>query len=103
MFNKMNIVIPMAGLGKRFEDAGFSTPKPLIDVNGIPMIEKAICSLDIEGRYIFIIRKTDYSSDLCRLLRDIKPECIIKEIDHITDGPACTVDLVREYINNTSI
>ena len=98
----MNIVIPMAGLGKRFSDAGFNTPKPLIDINGTPMIQKAISSLDLAGQYIFIIRQTEYSNILSDFLREIKPQCIIKEIDYTTDGPACTVDLVREHINNAS-
>ena len=35
----MNIIIPMAGRGKRFEDAGYSFPKPLIDVNNKPIIQ----------------------------------------------------------------
>jgi len=98
----MNIVIPMAGLGNRFRDSGFDLPKPLIDINGVSMIEKAIRSLDIEGRYIFIIRETDYSNDLCKILTNVVPDCIIKKIYHVTDGPACTVNHVREYINNSS-
>lgn len=35
----LNIVIPMAGRGSRFANAGYKMPKPLIDVNGKPMIE----------------------------------------------------------------
>jgi dTDP-glucose pyrophosphorylase len=98
----MNIVIPMAGLGNRFKDSGFKLPKPLIDVNGVSMIEKSIRSLGITGQYIFIIRETNYSHDLCKVLKNISPDCIIKKIDYVTDGPACTVDIVREHINNSS-
>jgi HAD superfamily hydrolase (TIGR01509 family) len=35
-----NVVIPMAGKGSRFETAGYTFPKPLIDVNGKPMMVK---------------------------------------------------------------
>ena len=35
----LNIVIPMAGRGSRFAEAGYVMPKPLIDVFGHPMIE----------------------------------------------------------------
>ena len=36
---EMNVLIPMAGAGSRFETAGYTFPKPLIDVNGKPMIQ----------------------------------------------------------------
>ena len=38
----MNIVVPMAGAGSRFEKAGYSFPKPLIEVKGQPMIAKVV-------------------------------------------------------------
>ena len=38
----MKILIPMAGRGKRFEAAGYSFPKPLIDINGKTMIQVII-------------------------------------------------------------
>ena len=57
----------MAGLGKRFSDDGFMRPKPLIEINNVPMIQKAIESIGIDGRYIFITRKTEHSKDsICR-------------------------------------
>ena len=68
-----NIVIPMAGLGKRFSDDGFMRPKPLIEINNVPMIQKAIESIGIDGRYIFITRKTEHSELIHEHLRRIKP------------------------------
>ena len=50
----MNIIIPMAGRGKRFEDAGYSFPKPLIDVNDKPMIQVVVENLNFSGKHIFI-------------------------------------------------
>ena len=49
----MNIVIPMAGLGSRFQNAGVTTPKPLIVVNGKTLIEHSVDSIGIDGKYIF--------------------------------------------------
>ena len=43
----------MAGLGSRFSERGFKKIKPLIEVAGVPMIKKAIDSLNIHGNYIF--------------------------------------------------
>ena len=55
----MNIVIPMAGLGSRFTNAGYTIPKPLIDIEGKPMIQQAVETLGFIGRYIFIIQKDE--------------------------------------------
>lgn len=52
----LNIVIPMAGRGSRFANAGYKLPKPLIPVHGIPMIKVVIDNLapKCEHRFIFI-------------------------------------------------
>ena len=50
----MKILIPMAGAGKRFFDAGYVFPKPLIEVNGKPMIQVVVDNLNIKANYIFI-------------------------------------------------
>ena len=52
-----NIVIPMAGRGIRFSEAGYTIPKPLIQIQGKTIIERAVESLGIHGRYIFIVQK----------------------------------------------
>ena len=54
----INIVIPMAGAGSRFSQAGYSKPKPFIDVAGKPMIVRVLENLGYpEARYILIARK----------------------------------------------
>lgn len=96
----MNIIIPLGGLGKRFADEGFTDPKPLIAIEGIPMILWAINSLGIKGKYIFILRKSEGSDKIKVVLEENVPNCIIKEIDYLTEGPASTCLLVKEYIDN---
>ena len=54
---ELNIVIPMAGMGKRFQDAGYIFPKPLIEINNLPMINWVVNSLNIKANYIFIVQK----------------------------------------------
>ena len=52
----MNIIIPLCGIGKRFQEAGYVLPKPLIDVMGKSMIENVLDHLDAsEDDNIFII------------------------------------------------
>tara|TARA_R110000796_G_scaffold240591_1_gene361737 strand:+ start:7799 stop:7978 length:180 start_codon:yes stop_codon:yes gene_type:complete len=42
-----NVLIPMAGLGSKFKNAGFKNPKPLIDVAGKPMIQRVIENINL--------------------------------------------------------
>jgi NDP-sugar pyrophosphorylase family protein len=98
---KPNIVIPMAGLGSRFAEQGYKLPKPLIDVNGVPMIKAVIDSLNIDGNYIFIVQKThSVMYHLTDVLDEFVPGCTIVEIDGQTDGAARTVLAAKELINN---
>lgn len=99
--NKLNILIPMAGAGSRFANAGYTFPKPLIDVNGKPMIQVVIDNLNINANYIYIVRtehRQKYNMDT--LLNMITPNCKIIEIDKLTEGAACTTLLAKEFIDN---
>ena len=98
----MQVVISMAGLGSRFSERGFVTPKHLIKIETKTLIELAIESLDIEGEYIFIVRKTenlDERENLKLLLRKIKPQCEIIEIDYVTEGPASSCYLAKDMLD----
>ena len=98
---KLNVLIPMAGLGSRFAQKGYTFPKPLIDVNGKPMIQVVVENLNIEANYIFVVQKEHMEKyNLPHLLNLIKPGCKIVEIDGLTEGAACTTLLAKEYIDN---
>jgi len=100
--NKMNVLIPMAGAGKRFFDAGYIFPKPLIEVNNKPMIQLVIESLNLNANYIFIIQKEhQIKYNIRSVLKILKPNCKIIELDHVTEGAACTTLLAKKYINNS--
>ncbi len=91
----------MAGLGSRFSQAGYTFPKPLIEVQGKPMISKVVESLDLQGQYIFLVQKTHYEKyGLSDLLNLIAPGCKIIQIDGVTEGAACTALLAKDLINN---
>jgi len=98
---KLNVVIPMAGAGSRFAKAGYTFPKPLIEVNGKPMIQVVVENLNIEANYIYIVQKEHYEKyHLGYLLNLITPGCKVVQIDGMTEGAACTVLKAAEYINN---
>ena len=98
----MNVLIPMAGAGKRFANAGYTLPKPLIEVDNKPMIQWVIESLDLEANYIFIIQKEHQEKyNIKNVLKSLQPNCKIVELDKLTEGAACTTLLAKEYINNS--
>ena len=100
--NKMNVLIPMAGAGKRFFDAGYVFPKPLIEVDNKPMIQWVIESLNLNANYIFIIQKEHQEKfNIKSVLKILQPNCKIIELDHLTEGAACTTLLAKEFINNS--
>ena len=98
---KMNVLIPMAGAGSRFQQAGYTFPKPLIDVEGKPMIQVVVENLGIDANYIFVVQKSHREQyNLDTLLNLISPNCKIVEVDGITEGAACTALLAKEYIDS---
>jgi len=97
----MNVLIPMAGAGSRFSDAGYVFPKPLIDVNNKPMIQTVVENLGIDANYIFIVQKEHREKyNLDSMLNLIAPDCTIVEVDGVTEGAACTTLLASEFIDN---
>jgi len=99
--DKMNVLIPMAGAGSRFVSAGYTFPKPLIEVDGKPMIQVVVENLNIEANYTFIVQKEHYEKySLQYLLNLIAPNCNIVQVDGLTQGAACTTLLAKEFIDN---
>jgi HAD superfamily hydrolase (TIGR01509 family) len=99
--DKLNVIIPMAGAGSRFEQAGYTFPKPLIDVEGKPMIQVVVENLNMVANFIFIVQKSHrIKYNLDTLLNIIAPNCKIIEVDGLTEGAACTALLAKDLINN---
>ena len=98
---KMNVLIPMAGAGSRFAQAGYTFPKPLIEIEGKPMIQVVVENLNVDAHFIFIVQKEHYEKyNLKQLLNLIAPNCDIIQVEGITQGAACTTLLAKELIDN---
>jgi HAD superfamily hydrolase (TIGR01509 family) len=96
----LNILIPMAGAGSRFEQAGYTFPKPLIEVRKKPMIQVVVENLNIKANYIYVVQKSHREKyNLDALLTLITPGCKIVETEGMTEGAACTALLAKEHIN----
>jgi len=97
----MNILIPMAGEGSRFKKEGYTFPKPLIEVNGKPMIQCVVENLDFDANYIFLVRDEH--------LKEYNIESVLKfvtngrydivSVDRLTEGAACTALLAKDLID----
>lgn len=99
----LNIVIPMAGAGSRFAREGYKDPKPLIPINGVPMIQVVINNLKPSRphRFIFVCQQAHVEAyGLEEKLSKWAPDCQIIGLHGLTEGAACTVLSARELIDN---
>ena len=98
---KLNVLIPMAGEGSRFANAHYTMPKPLIDVNGKPMIQTVVDNLNIDANFIFLVRtqhNTKYN--LSEIMPTLFTGCKLVMVDQLTEGAACTTLLAKDLIDN---
>lgn len=99
----LNIVIPMAGRGSRFQNVGFLHPKPLIPVHGVPMINLVVRNLAPlrKHRFIFLCLQDhilEFEIDV--QLKSLFPSSIVVPVTAVTQGAACTVLLAEDLIDN---
>jgi NDP-sugar pyrophosphorylase family protein len=99
----LNIVLPMAGRGSRFAEAGYDVPKPLIPVHGVPMIKVVVDNLTpkCEHRFIFICQQSHIEQyDLIPKLKSYAKNVEVVNTNGITEGQVCTALLARDYFDN---
>jgi bifunctional N-acetylglucosamine-1-phosphate-uridyltransferase/glucosamine-1-phosphate-acetyltransferase GlmU-like protein len=94
------LILPMAGFGSRFTKKNYELPKPLIDVNGLPMIIQAVNCLPETSNKVFIIleeHKKKYNID--KILKDYYENTNIIDISNVTNGQATTCYLGIKNLN----
>jgi dTDP-glucose pyrophosphorylase len=100
----LQIVVPMAGRGSRFANAGYTTPKPLIPVGGRPMIQWVIENTRPQRAHHFtFICLTEHLEKFPEVPAELKricPGCNIVAVRAVTEGAACTVLLAKNFINS---
>lgn len=92
----LNIVIPMAGEGRRFQDAGYTTSKPFLPVGNRRMIDAVIENIRPKRNHRFVfIHRADQE-----MPEDSFPKnSVFIPVKETTEGAACTVLLAREYLD----
>ena len=100
----LNILIPMAGKGSRFQNADYHLPKPLIPVHGKPMIQVVINNLRpsyCEHRFIFVcLHEHIRDFEIDKRLRDWVTNAEVITTNQVTEGAACTVLLAKQLIDS---
>ena len=98
----MKVLIPMAGEGSRFVKEGYQFPKPLIDVEGKPMIQRVVENLKFDADYIFLVRKEHIEAydGLIDVLTRLSSRTQIVLVDKLTEGAACTALLAKSLIDS---
>lgn len=101
----VNILVPMAGMGSRFQKEGFTVPKQLIYAGDKHLLDISLSCINLEDcNLIFIIRDEHvYNFKMDEILRqkygkDIK----VIVLDHLTQGSVCSCLYAKEYINNNN-
>jgi dTDP-glucose pyrophosphorylase len=95
--------MPMAGLGSRFAKIGITTPKPLIEVDGIPMFLKALSGLDkidCEKKYTFVVRREHVDShSIDKVMKEKVPGANVVVIEETTRGAVETCLKAGDFID----
>lgn len=99
----LRVVIPMAGEGKSFQTAGYVFPKPLIDINGKPMIQWVVENINVDGKFIFIVQKKHLETyNMQYLLNLIAPGCEIISVEGPGGGAATSVLQAKHLFDDDS-
>ena len=100
----MHIVIPMSGIGKRFIDAGYKDPKPLIMVDGKPIIEHVCNLFPGEEKFTFICNSKHLAeTNMREVLKNIKPNAEIIEIPNHKRGPVFAVSFIENLEDDEEV
>lgn len=91
----------MSGIGNRFLQAGYQTPKPLIEIDGIPVIEHVIKMFPKEEDFVFICNSKHLEETNMRaMLQKIAPKGNIVEIPPHKKGPVYAVHYIENLIDD---
>ena len=97
-------IIPMAGEGIRFFNQGYKVPKPLIPIDGVPMVVRAAKCLPEADLWIFICREHHVlNSNIKEILNQFFSSLKIISVDFLTQGQASTCLLAKEYLQPDDI
>ena len=91
----------MSGIGKRFKDAGYTLPKPFIQISGKPIVQHVVEMFPGIEDVLFVVNREHYNDlglNLKDRLLEIVPKAEIAVIDNHKLGPAWAIKQARKFI-----
>lgn len=101
----MNIIITLAGHSRRFREAGYTTPKFLIPIDGRPMIEHVVSMFDYTDVFHFVVNEDQINAypDLSEMLKTISANTTLTVIEPHNLGPTYSALQVAEISNEDEV
>lgn len=101
MNDKVNIIIPMAGDGSRFNIAGYDTPKPFIKFNGKLMVEHVLSSFEKLNANFVLVMQEKFLKERSEEVNELKAKYSIKiaTVPRLTMGAAITALAAHKMID----
>ncbi len=97
----MKVLIPMAGMGKRFLKAGYQVPKILIPIENRPMVEHVARNFSPEDDFVFGINEEhDGGGMMSGVLKRIAPRGVIVPMPYQKEGPTATVQRMLDHVKD---
>ena len=92
-------LVPMAGAGRRFQEAGYTVPKPFVPVDGAPMVVQAVRAYPAAARWVFVAQQSHLAvGGFADTVRRQYPSCTIVSVDGLTAGQASTCQLAEPHV-----
>jgi dTDP-glucose pyrophosphorylase len=101
----MNILLLMSGGGDAFREAGYPYPKNLVEIDGLPLVQRVVENLSLlqesQNHLIALVQKEEnrryHTGEVLGLLAK---GCTVLEVPAPTAGAACSALLAVEHIDN---
>ena len=100
---KFNLLVPMAGMGQRFLNAGYKIPKQILNAGNEHLIDISLSCVDLEDCNITFVVRDDhiFNFKIDEILRDKYGDDVnVVVTDGLTEGSVCSCLLAREFIDN---
>lgn len=101
----INVLILMSGSSQAFKDAGYAFPKNLVELGGVPMVQRVLehlAPLDaFAARYVCVLRHDENTKHHTgAVIHLVNPAALLVALNADTSGAACSALLAVEHINN---
>ncbi|MBB4007824.1 glycosyltransferase family 2 protein [Allorhizobium taibaishanense] len=97
------LVVPGAGEGSRFAKEGWLKPKPFIDVDGKPMIERVLENVRPRNSKVVTLLRAEHIEKNTSIVDRIGRIASVQSVEKLTEGTLCTVMLARKHFNDSDM